>query len=64
MAKKKKDEISDVYKQKIESDTTPYQRRWIELMNGARPKNKEEREMVKEIKEAEKNGEEIYIPLD
>jgi len=61
---KKEDRISDVYKQKIESDTTPYQRRWIELMNGDKPRNKEEREMMKEIEEAEKNGDIIDIPLD
>ena len=64
MKKKKTDEISDVFKEKIESDTTPYQKRWLELINGDKPRNKEEKEMVKEIEEARKNGEEIYIPHD
>ena len=64
MAKKTKkiDGISETYRTKIESDTSDYERRMIELINGDKPRNKDERELVKEIKQAEKEGKIIDVP--
>ena len=57
-----KDKILDIYKTKIESDTSDAEKRLIELINGAEPKDDDERAMVKEIEQAKKEGKIIYIP--
>ncbi len=54
--------ISKVFQEKIESDTSPFEKRMMELINGDKPRNKDERELVKEIEEAKKKGQIISIP--
>lgn len=51
-------------KDKIESSSTPSEKRLIELINGAEPKNESEKKTVREIKEIKKNGGIVDIPFD
>ena len=62
MAKKKTNDI--IIDNKPNSDISPKERRLMELINGAEPKNKNEIQMVKEIKEIEAKGHVVWIPSD
>ena len=54
--------ITNTYNGKIDNDVSPAERRLIALINGAKPETPEEEQMVKEIEEAKKKGQVIYIP--
>ena len=60
MTKKKKIEI--VYDGAPNSDMSPKERRLMELINGAEPKDDSEKQIVKEIKEIEAKGHVVWIP--
>ena len=44
------------------SDMSKKERRLMELINGAEPKDDSEKQMVKEIKEIEAKGDVVWIP--
>lgn len=46
--------IDKIYQTKIESGTSDYTKRYIELLNGVQPKTPEEEELVAEFEEARK----------
>jgi len=60
--KKKKIEI--VYDGTPNNDMSPKERRLMELINGAEPKNESERQMVKEIQDIKDKGQVVWIPSD
>ncbi len=62
MAKKKIYDI--IVDNKPNSDMSPKERRLMELINGAEPKNESERQMVKEIKDIKDKGQVVWIPSD
>ncbi len=62
MAKKKKYDI--IVDNKPNSDMSPKERRLMELINGAEPKNESERQMVKEIQDIKDKGQVVWIPSD
>ena len=49
---------------KPNSDMSPKERRLMELINGAEPKDESEKQIVKEIKEIEAKGGVVWIPSD
>ena len=59
MKKKSNDIIID---NKPNSDMSPKERRLMELINGAEPKNESEKQMVKEIQEIKDKGHVVWIP--
>ena len=61
MKKKYNDIIID---NKPNSDMSPKERRLMELINGAEPKDEAEKQIVKEIKEIEAKGDVVWIPSD
>ena len=61
MKKKSNDIIID---NKPNSDMPPKERRLMDLINGAEPKDESEKQMVKEIKEIESKGGVVWIPSD
>ncbi len=62
MAKKKIYDI--IIDNKPNSDMSPKERRSMELINGAEPKNESERQMVKEIQDIKDKGQVVWIPSD
>jgi hypothetical protein len=56
----KKNEV--IYDENLRNDVSEFEKRLIELINGAEPKTPDEIEMLKEIQEAKKNGQIIDIP--
>ncbi len=60
MAKKKKYDI--IIDNKSNSDMSPKERRLMELINGAEPKDESEEQIVKEIKKIEAKGHVVWIP--
>ncbi len=62
MAKKKIYDI--IIDNKPNSDMSPKERRLMELINGAEPKNESERQMVKEIQDIKDKGQVVWIPSD
>jgi len=62
MAKKKTMDI--IIDNKPNSDMSPKERRLMELINGAEPKDESEKQMVKEIQEIEAKGGMAWIPSD
>jgi bisphosphoglycerate-independent phosphoglycerate mutase (AlkP superfamily) len=62
MAKKKTYDI--IIDNKPNSDMSPKERRLMELINGAEPKDDSEKKIVKEIKEIEAKGDVVWIPSD
>jgi len=62
MAKKKIYDI--IVDNKPNSDMSPKERRLMELINGAEPKNESERQMVKEIQDIKDKGQVVWIPSD
>jgi hypothetical protein len=60
MAKKKTMDI--IIDNKPNSDMSPKERRLMELINGAEPKDDSEKQIVKEIKEIEAKGDVVWIP--
>ena len=62
MAKKK--EITIVNDGIPSNDMSPKERRLMELINGAEPKDEIEVQMVKEIKEIKDKGHIVWIPSD
>ena len=61
MKKKTNDIIID---NKPNSDMSPKERRLMELINGAEPKDEAEKQIIKEIKEIEAKGDVVWIPSD
>jgi hypothetical protein len=61
MKKKTNDIIID---NKPISDISPKERRLMELINGAEPKDDSEKQIVKEIKKIEAKGDVVWIPSD
>jgi len=59
MKKKTNDIIID---NKPNSDMSPKERRLMELINGAEPKNESEKQMLKEIQEIKDKGHVVWIP--
>jgi hypothetical protein len=59
MKKKSNDIIID---NKSNSDMSPKERRLMELINGAEPKDESEKQMVKEIQEIKDKGHVVWIP--
>ena len=47
---------------KPNSDMSPKERRLMELINGAEPKDDSEKQMVKEIQEIKDKGQVVWIP--
>ena len=62
MAKKKTYEI--IIDNKPNSDMSPKERRLMELINGAEPKDENEKQMAKEIQEIKDKGHVVWIPSD
>ena len=62
MAKKKTYDI--IIDNKPNSDMSPKERRLMELINGAQPKEDSEKQMVKEIQEIKDKGQVVWIPSD
>ena len=62
MAKKKTNDI--IIDNKPNSDMSPKERRLMELINGAEPKDESEKQMVKEIQEIKDRGHVVWIPSD
>jgi bisphosphoglycerate-independent phosphoglycerate mutase (AlkP superfamily) len=62
MAKKKTNDI--IIDNKPNSDMSPKERRLMELINGAEPKDDSELKMVKEINEIKAKGHVVWIPSD
>jgi hypothetical protein len=62
MAKKKTYDI--IIDNKPNNDMSPKERRLMELINGAEPKDEAEKQIVKEIKEIEAKGDVVWIPSD
>jgi len=62
MAKKKTKDI--IIDNKPNSDMSPKERRLMELINGAEPKDDSELQMVKEINEIKAKGHVVWIPSD
>jgi bisphosphoglycerate-independent phosphoglycerate mutase (AlkP superfamily) len=62
MAKKKTNDI--IIDNKPNSDMSPKERRLMELINGAEPKDENEIQMVKEIQEIKAKGPVVWIPSD
>ncbi len=60
----KKKEIEIVYDGTPNSDMSPKERRLMELINGAEPKDDSEKQMVKEIQEIKDKGQVVWIPSD
>ena len=60
MAKKKTYDI--IIDNKPNSDMSPKERRLMELINGAEPKDEAEKQIVKEIKEIEAKGQVVWVP--
>jgi hypothetical protein len=49
---------------KPNNDMSPKERRLMELINGAEPKDESEIQMVKEIQEIKAKGHVVWIPSD
>ena len=49
---------------KPNTDMSPKERRLMELINGAEPKDDSEKQMVKEIQEIKAKGQVVWIPSD
>ena len=62
MAKKKTNNI--IIDNKPNSDMSQKERRLMELINGAEPKDDSEKQMVKEIQEIKDKGQVVWIPSD
>jgi len=62
MAKKKTYDI--IIDNKPNSDMSLKERRLMELINGAQPKDDSEKQMVKEIQEIKDKGQVVWIPSD
>jgi hypothetical protein len=62
MTKRKKNEI--VNDRVPSNDMSPKERRLMELINGAEPKDEDEIQMVKEIQEIKDKGHIVWIPSD
>ena len=62
MAKKKTNDI--IIDNKPNSDMSPKERRLMELINGAEPKDESKKQMVKEIQEIKDKGQVVWIPSD
>lgn len=62
MAKKKTIDI--IIDNKPNNDISPKERRLMELINGAEPKDKNEKQMAKEIQEIKDKGHVVWIPSD
>jgi len=62
MAKKKTNDI--IIDNKPNSDMSPKERRLMELINGAEPKDDSEKQKVKEIQEIKDKGHVVWIPSD
>ena len=64
MKKKTKEVLEDqtfiIMDNKPNSDMSPDELRVIELINGAEPKNENERQMIKEIKRNDVNGKIVW----
>ena len=60
--KKKKIEI--VYDGTPNNDMSPKERRLMELINGAEPKDEAEKQIVKEIQDIKDKGQVVWIPSD
>lgn len=46
------------------ADISEKERRLMDLINGAKPRNEEEEKMVREIKDIEERGGSVDIPFD
>ena len=62
MTKKKTYDI--IIDNKPNTDMSPKERRLMELINVAEPKDESEKHIVKEIKEIEAKGDVVWIPSD
>lgn len=62
MAKKKTYKV--IVDNKPNSDMSPKERRLMELINGAEPKDESEKQMVKEIQDIKDKGQVVWIPSD
>lgn len=62
MPKKKTNDI--IIDNKPNSDMSPKERRLMELINGAEPKDDSEKQIVKEIQEIKAKGHVVWIPSD
>ena len=62
MVKKNTNDI--IIDNKPNSDMLPKERRLMELINGAEPKDDSEKQMVKEIQEIKDKGQVVWIPSD
>jgi bisphosphoglycerate-independent phosphoglycerate mutase (AlkP superfamily) len=62
MAKKKTLDI--IIDNKPNIDMSPKERRLMELINGAEPKDESEKQIVKEIQEIKAKGHVVWIPSD
>jgi bisphosphoglycerate-independent phosphoglycerate mutase (AlkP superfamily) len=60
MAKKKTYKV--IVDNKPNSDMSPKERRLMELINGAEPKDDSEKQMLKEIQEVKAKGHTVWIP--
>ncbi|HEU5054022.1 MAG TPA: hypothetical protein VFT78_12970 [Hanamia sp.] len=47
-----------------QADISDKERRLIDVINGAKPRNEEEEKMVREIKDIEQRGGSVEIPFD
>ena len=66
MKKKTKEVLEDqtfiIMDNKPNSDMSPDELRVIELINGAEPRDENERRMIKEIKRIDANGKIVWTP--
>ncbi len=62
MAKKKTVDI--IIDSKPNNEISPKERRLMELINGAEPKDESEKQMAKEIQEIKDKGYVVWIPSD
>lgn len=62
MPKKKSYKV--IVDNKPNSDKSPKERRLMELINGAEPKDESEKQMVKQIQEIKDKGQVVWIPSD
>ena len=62
MAKKKTIDI--IIDNKPNNDISPKERRLMELINGAEPKDENENQMAKEIQDIKDKGQVVWIPSD
>ncbi len=60
----KKKTLDIIIDNKPNSDMSPKEKRMMELINGAEPKDESEKQIVNEIQEIKAKGHVVWIPSD